>query len=219
MCYLFYGNILFSVIFSPFLFPYVKYKKNQMIKEQRWQLNLEFKDALLGISAALNAGYSIENSFQEAKKDLQLIYSQDSAIMEELDYIISQLGKNHIVEELLYDLAVRSQVEDIMDFAGVFTTAKRTGGNIMRIISRTTKNINDKIEIKRQIQTMIAGKKMEAKLMNIVPIGILAYMKLFSGEFMEVMYVSCAGRIIMTAALAAYAVSVYITEKIIAIEV
>lgn len=217
--YLFYGNFLWSILFSPLLFYYLKYKKELLAKEQRWQLNLEFKDALQGILAALNAGYSIENSFQEAKRDLMLIYSENAGIMKELSHITSQLKKNHITEELLYDLAVRSQVEDIMDFATVFITAKRTGGNLLKIINRTTKNINDKIEMKRQIQTMISGKKMEARLMNIVPIGILAYLKLFSQGFMEVLYINITGRLIMTMALAAYIGSVYMTEKIINIEV
>ncbi len=184
-----------------------------------WELNLQFKDALGGILAALTAGYSIENSFREAHKDLLLIYAQDDDIMQELSFINNQIQCNQRVEDLLLDFAKRSHLEDILNFTEVFVMAKRSGGNLATILNRTVRNISDKIEIKREIQTLIAGKQMEAKIMIFIPIGIITYMRIFSPGFMNVLYHNLLGICIMTVALLIYGLGIYMAEKIVNIEV
>ena len=56
--------------------------------------------------------------------------------MEEFRYIESQQHVSVPLEELFMDLGERSQVEDIENFASVFYTAKRTGGDMNRVIQK-----------------------------------------------------------------------------------
>ena len=51
------------------------------------------------------------------------------------------------IEALLSNFAQRSGVEDIENFANVFATCYRKGGNIKEIIKNTAEIIGDKIEI------------------------------------------------------------------------
>lgn len=217
--YLFYDSLFSCILLSPLCFLFLKRSKKQYQKKRLWNLNLQFKEALGGILAALTAGYSIENSFKEAQKDLLLIYSEDKDIIRELTYINNQIRCNQRVEELLMDFANRSHLEDIRNFTEVFVMAKRSGGNLVTIINQTVRNISDKIEIKREIQTLIAGKQMEAKIMSFIPIGIIAYMRIFSPGFMDVLYHNILGISIMTTALLLYGLGVYLAEKIVDIEV
>ncbi|MFA9463506.1 MAG: type II secretion system F family protein [Velocimicrobium sp.] len=193
--------------------------KEQYRRERLWELNLAFKEALGGVIAALTAGYSIENSFREAQKDLSLIYQENVDIMQELMHINNQIRCNQRVEDLLLDFANRSHLEDIHNFTEVFVMAKRSGGNLLAILNQTVRNISDKIEIKREIQTLIAGKQLEAKIMTLIPIGIIAYMRIFSPGFMNVLYHNVLGICIMTVALLLYGLGVYLAEKIVDIEV
>ncbi|MEG1742140.1 MAG: pilus assembly protein TadB, partial [Acetivibrio sp.] len=140
LAYLFYNSILAVLFLSPLLLLFWKRKEIEKMKLQKWQLNLEFREALEGISAALCAGYSIENSFYEAKKDLSLIYKEEADIMWELTQITTQIQCNKRVEDLLYDFSRRSHVEDILSFAEVFAMAKRSGGNLILILRQTVKN-------------------------------------------------------------------------------
>ncbi len=219
MGYLFYESIIVVICLIPLSFWYVKKKKESLVKKRKWELNLQFKEVLMGISAALNAGYSMENSFCEARKDMLLLYDENTDMIQELDYITRQIQRNHVVEELLKDLARRSQVEDIMDFAEVFSIAKRSGGNLVKIIHETCKKMNDKIEVKREIRTLIAGKTMESRIMMLVPLGIIGYMKVFSPEFMAGLYHNIIGICVMTICLFVYMGSIFLAERIITIEV
>ena len=70
------------------------------------------------------AGYSIENAFLEACRDLTYLYDASADILQECQSMKRQT-ENHIsLEALLNDLGERSRMTDIMDFE-VFATAKR----------------------------------------------------------------------------------------------
>lgn len=219
IAYLFYRSILISFLISPFSFFYVKQKKSQLIAQRKWKLNLEFQDGILNILAALNAGYSIENSFYQAVLDLQLMYTDESNIIKEFKYIIYQLKINITVEEALKNLAIRSDIEDIYNFFEVFSTAKRTGGDIIKIIKSTCNQIGGKIEVKREIKTLITGKKLESDIMNKIPLAMIVYLELFSPEFLSPLYHNITGIIIMTLCLVLYYVALCLSNHIMKIEV
>ncbi len=133
--YLFYQHPIGIVFLIPLAYLFMKNKKKQLIKDRKWRLNLEFRDGILALSAALEAGYSAENALEEARKDLKHIYKEDAMIMQEFRYMVNQLRMNVTVEKVLEDFAVRSQIEDIQSFSEVFHTAKRTGGDLISVIN------------------------------------------------------------------------------------
>lgn len=129
---LFYRSVLWVVILWIPLF-YLQYRRLQKKweDERRWQLNLEFKEGLQGIAAALNAGYSIENAIEESQRDLKVLYGQDSPLCWEFQIMLEQLRLNRPVEQVMDEFAARSEVADIKSFAEVFRTARRSGGNLV----------------------------------------------------------------------------------------
>lgn len=216
--YLFYENILISFLFLPLSILYLKKQKRKLIEERKWKLNLQFREGLTAVLGALNAGYSIENSFAAALKDLRLLYEKEEPIIEEFEGIVAGLKVNRNIELLLSDLGARSGVEDIETFAEIFSVCKRTGGDLIRIISSTLEHIEDKMEVKQQIKTLTAAKKLESKIMSVVPLGIIIYMKLFSGGLLEPLYHNFSGILIMTVLLIAYLAAFELAEKITDIE-
>lgn len=217
--YLFYESILISIITIPFSILYVNKQKQKKIEERKWELNLQFREGLTALLGALNAGYSIENSFLTAAKDLKVIYGKEEMIVKEFEGISKGLLMNQNVESLLMDLARRSRIEDIEMFAEVFSVCKRTGGDLIGIISATVENIEDKIDVKRHIRTLTAAKGMETKIMAVVPVGIIAYLKLFSGGLLDPLYGNLSGRLIMTILLAVYLAACELSGRIVDIEI
>ncbi len=217
--YLFYKHLIGILLLTPLICLYMKGKKRSLIKDRKWRLNLEFRDGILAISAALEAGYSAENAIEEARKDLRNIYPEDAMIMQELSYMINQIRMNVTVEKVLEDFASRSQVEDILSFSEVFSTAKRTGGDLISVIKLTGNVISDKIEVKREIITLITAKRMEANIMKGIPVLILIYLSMSSPGFLNPLYHSSFGIIVMSLLLLFYMGAYLVIERIIAIEV
>ncbi len=217
--YVFYESLFAMVLLLPYGFFYAKEKKKQLIEQRKWKLNQEFGDGLDSLSASLRAGYAVENAFKEALKNLKLIYKEDAYIIVEFKIIVDKLNKNLNLDEILDDLSRRSSVEDIYNFTQVFNTAIRTGGDLIKIINNTNKIISDKVNVKREILTLIAAKKYEAKIMNVIPIAIILYLKFFSPEFLNPLYHNAFGVIFMTVILIAYYLALKISQRIMDIKV
>ncbi len=211
---LFYKSLVFSSVLAVvYGIINIKVYKKKQLEDWRWQMNLEFREVMTAVSAALNAGYSVENSFKEAREDLMLLYGSNSVMVKELDKINSQITLNRPLEIVLMEFAQYCQVEDISNFAEVFHTAKRTGGNLIETARSTADKISAKIETSREIRTMVAGKKMEGRIMAYIPLGIIVYFWVSSPGFLDCLYVP-GGRIFMTALLIVYLAAFKWSERI-----
>ena len=75
---------------------------------------------ILSVSSNLQAGYSVENAFQESYRDTVLLYGRESVMARELRLIFRKLSNNEQLENAIAKLAVRSVLLDIRDFADFF---------------------------------------------------------------------------------------------------
>ena len=171
------------------------------------------------MSNALNAGYSVENAFLEAYSDMEDMFGSDAVITVEYRRIAKRLKNNEAIEAITGDLATRSGIEDIRDFADVFATCKRTGGDMTKIIKRAASNISDKMDVKREIDTILSSRKYEQRIMEIIPFAIIGYLGVTSDGFLDVLYHNITGAAVMTVCLCIYITGFVLAEKITKIEV
>ena len=147
-----------------------------------------------------------------------MLYEKEEPIVKEFERIVAGLQVNQDIESLLLNLAERSKIEDIELFAEVFSINKRMGGNLIDVISETLESIGDKIEMKRQVKTLISAKKLEARIMSFVPLGIVIYMKVFSGGLLEPLYHNGIGIAVMSVLFILYISAYELAEEIVNIE-
>ncbi len=217
--HLFYGTWICAILFSPYLIWYMKSWEKQLIKKKQNSFRLQFKEAIQSLSAALNVGYSVENAMREAVKDLRGIYKRDDTILREFSYMIRQLQMNVTAETVLKDFAQRTGDEDVQTFVTVFNMSKRSGGDTMEIIRNTVRQMGEKIDVEREITTLMSAKKMEFKIMTIIPMAMILYLKVSFPEFMDVLYGNVAGVVIMSICLLVYLVAYEMGRRIVEIEV
>ena len=199
----------------------------RMLREQKrtWrrrrkrEMQRQFLDAIQMMAASLQSGYSVENAVCASAKELEKLYPRDTFIVLEFQNMALQLDRNQSVESLLQDLGERSQVEDLQSFSEVFLTVKRTGGDLLHVIRNTVSCIRQKQETVAEIETVLTGKMTEQKVMSLMPLLILLYVRLTSPEFLSGMYGNLTGRAVMTVCLLIYAVAYLWGKKIVGIEV
>ncbi len=166
-------------------------------------------------SGGICCGERLSGGSEGAEK----IYEQDAFILKEFRYLVGQIGLNRTVEALLMELGKRSHVEDIQNFAEVFYTAKRTGGDLLAIIRNTVSEIQQKQETRQEIATSLSGKVMEQNMMSVIPLLILGYVKLTSPGFLDAMYGNWVGIVIMSICFIVYLTAYFWGRKIIDIQV
>ena len=217
--YLFYGTWIYAILFSPYLIRYIKSWEKQTIKKKKELFHRQFKETIQSLSAALNVGYSVENAMREALKDLKGIYKREDTIIRELTYMIRQLQMNVTAESVLNEFAGRTKDEDVQTFVTVFAIAKRSGGDTLEMIRNVVRQMGEKIDVEREIDTMMSAKKMELRIMTVIPLAMILYMKIGFPEFLDVLYGNVGGVIIMSVCLVSYLVAYEAGKRIVEIEV
>lgn len=192
---------------------------NKHVESMRCRCKEEFKDFVEILAGNLSAGYSLENSFLQARQEYIGYCNNNSIIIEELNLIINGLSCNKPIESMLEDFGNRSQVEEIIELSELITVAKRYGGNLVALIKQMSGNISEKCMVEREIDTLISGKKLEGMVMLLAPVLIVAYMRLTNGTYMDVMYETMLGRGIMSISLLLNMVAGVLITKITDIEV
>ena len=213
--YVFYRSWIVLVLLLPALLPYLLYRRRSFVKKRKEELLLQFREMMHAVIAGLQAGYSIENAFLHAQEDLRLLYGAEAMICEELQHINRELRNNNNLEDVLKDLAERSHSQDIKDFAEVFRIAKRSGGDLPGILKNTAELISEKIEVRREIATTISAKKMEQKIMDLVPFGIILYIDATTPGFFNALYHNAFGVLLMSVLLVVYLAAYLLAEKIL----
>ncbi len=216
---LFYDSIMGAVIGIPIAVFQLNLDKKERKKRIKDKLVEEFKDMIISIDSALSTGASLEKSIYAALSDIKLLYPEGSMIENELKLMTVKLSVNVPIENLFCDFGERSGIREIKDFAAVVSTAGKTGGNLIRIIRKTVSNISMKIDTKREISVITAAKKREQKIMTVMPVLILAYLKLVNPGYMVSLYGNVFGTVFMTICLAVICGSYYLGTKIVDIEV
>lgn len=219
ICVAFYDSPLLLMLTLPLSFVIPFFNKTAFIKKRKEKLLSEFKDFLRVLKTFLEASYSVENAFALSLKEIIMLHGKDAMMVKELKSMLSQLKMNKPIDVVFKKFADKTHMEDIIDFSEVFIISKLRGGNISKIIGNTINVINDKIEVKIEIDTVTASKRFEQKLMNLLPFLIIIYMNISSSSFLRPLYTTLEGRLLMTFALVVYYISVKISKKILEIEV
>lgn len=217
--YLLYDTWIGGICLSPACFLLYRMYGEWKARRAKRQTLLEFKELLYALSANLKTGYSVENAWLGARKDMCLLYPQGSRIIKELDIIAAQLHLNVPIEKAVAAFAERSQLEEIQSFAEVLYTAKRSGGNLVHMMDKTATVIAEKIEVEQEIQTILSGKRMEQRIMCGMPFLMLLYLKITNPEYLAAMYHNWFGIIVMSLCLIGTGIAAYWGSRIVGIEV
>ncbi len=217
--WLYYRSAWAVPFLAPVWFWYYRRLEAECVEKKKQEFLRQFKDLIQTVSSALNTGYSVENAFKESQRELSLLYSEREPVMRELALMVRELRMQIPVEQTVEEMAARTGLEDVESFAAVFATAKRSGGDMIAVIKNTAGQISDKIDVLREIQTVLAAKRYEFKVMSGVPYGIIAYMSLSFPEFMTCLYGNITGTGVMTVCLIIYSAAYYLGVRLTEIEV
>ena len=214
-----YHSILALPVAAAIAWWYVSSGKKQQIIRQKNLLNYHFRDFLASLHTAMLAGYSLENGVKTAASDLEKLYGSEDTLVLELKNIVREMNYQIPVEKLFSDLGMRSGVEDIRTFSEVITVAKRTGGNMGQVLQNTWQTLGEKIDTRREIDTMLTSRRYEQKIMSLMPAGIILYLSVSFDGFMDVLYGNAAGAAVMTGCLAVYLSALWLGRKMMDIRV
>lgn len=214
LVYFFYRNIWGALVLCwvPIVTAYGQWRSWK--KQALLQIENGFKEWIYYIKSGLHAGKSIENAMLCCKESFCSNIGERHPFVLGVNQVYHRLSLHIPVEECIAKLAAETGVETIQDFAAVFQIVKRQGGYMMGVLDKTITQIGEKIELREELYALFAAKKLEQRIMCVIPFGIMLFIGGTSKGYFDPLYNSFQGACIMTACLFVYLISVWWGEKL-----
>lgn len=218
---IFFRSIGSAILFSLGGFIYPRILSKRKIAKRREQLNTQFREALQSISNSLKAGSSLSVAIERCLLELKQLYgsNRQKPIVDEFELIVYDIQIGKSITEALEGFKKRVHMEDIDSFVNAAIITEKTGGNLTEVMANVVEMISDKIEVKREINTLTAGKRTEGKLLTFMPVAVVIILSMVAPTYMAPMYETFAGKILMVLGVVLLLLNYFIGRNIINIEV
>ena len=219
IAFLFYHSV-WGIVLAPLVGFFVeRYRAKERRKKEIRQLREDFMYGLQVLNGALQAGFSMENAWKEVEKEFLALERETGVFYQEIRRMNSSITYNVPLEKLFSKFAEKYEVEEMINFAQIMEHGRKSGGNWRRIIEETVMRMLERYEAQREIETMIAGKKLEQQVMNLIPLGMLLFLQFSAWDYVRILYESVLGVLIMSVCLVVYVIALFWSGYIMEIQV
>ena len=77
--------------------------------------------------------------------------------------MVREIDLGDPVEDALWRLADRLDVEELRSLAGTVSLCKRTEGNLAKVMEHTVRQLTEKMDMQEELKVLLARKKLEQK--------------------------------------------------------
>lgn len=219
LSWFFYRSAWGLLVFLPLAARRIYGAGRALEKKRTRELERQFQECIMSVAAGMRAGYSIENAFCESMGDMRMMFGGRGRIVRELEELMRGLQNNIPLERLLMDLGAKCKSAYILEFAEILAIAHKSGGNPAEVIADTAEALNARWRTSAEIEVLLSGRKLEGKIMRVMPFLLVLYVRFGNPEYFDVLYHNPAGITVMTLLLAVYLFSAFLTKKIMDIRV
>lgn len=178
-------------------------------------LSSQFRTMLQSMMGTLEAGYALKNALLTAGKECEEIHSRKSEIVIAIEKLRMRIELNESFDSAIRQLSLDFPIEEMKDFSDVVAVTMRTGGNVIKIIRDTAEKIIAGIELKEELRTIVASRRIEQRIMTFMPAVMITFLMVSSPGLLDCLFGSLFGVIVMTVMLALNIVADYMGKRII----
>ncbi len=203
------------ICFIAFLvaFPIPRIILRRMKKKRLQKFNDQLEDALLSMSSALKAGFSINQAIENVASENRYPVSFEFTLL------IHELRLGVPFETALQKMSDRLESQDFQLIAIAIITARQTGGELTHILEELASVIRERIRIMHKIHALTAQGRIQAWLIAAVPFLLLFAMTHIAPDLMDSFFNSIFGVSVLIGVIIMVVIGFLLIRKITTIEV
>lgn len=175
--------------------------------------NTQLVDALVAMSNALRAGFSIQQAFESIVKEGKKPISQEFSVF------LQQMRVGVRFEEALQNLEERVGSEDLTLMVRAVEIARQTGGNLTETFDRIAETIRERTRIEGRIRALTAMGRLQGIVVGLIPIFLLVVLTVMDPKMMMAFYGSTTGVMLLALMVLLEAIGFLVIRKIVNIRV
>jgi tight adherence protein B len=208
-----FGSLLVGIVLAGAIPLAVRSLLKRKLATQRKMFSEQLPDNLQVLASALRAGHSfigalsvvVNDAPEPARSEFQRVVADE------------QLGVP--IDQALHVVVERMQSRELEQVALVAALQRETGGNTAEVLDRVTDTIRERFELRRTVQTLTAQGRMSRWVLTLLPLFLLVVITLINPGYMDVMYDSTKGRVLLVLAGISVAAGSLVIKRIVNIKV
>jgi tight adherence protein B len=165
-------------------------------------------DVLDRVSNALRAGFGLEYG-------LDLVARESSPpCNEEFGQVLQELNLGADLDEALARLVQRVDSEDARLLATAVSVQRRTGGNLIEVLSQMSQTLRDRERLRRDVRVITTAPRVSGYVVALLPLLTVAAMYVTSRYYIETLLAEPVGRLAAMVGFGLVLVGLFLNHRI-----
>jgi tight adherence protein B len=207
------GNILFVLLIAAAasVIPYVwlvraRKKRQKMMAEQ-------LPDVLSILASSLRAGHSFLQALDQVAGEIK----DPSA--GEFHRVVSEIRLGRSIDDAMVEMADRVGSEDMRWAVMAVNIQRQVGGNLAEVLDIVANTVRERAYVQRQVRVLSAEGRLSIAILSALPFGIFIYLALMNPEYVNPLFTTMLGRVLLLIGLALMATGIFVMTRIVRIDV
>jgi tight adherence protein B len=175
--------------------------------------NRQLADGVVLLSNSLRAGYSFLQSVEVLSREMP------PPVSTEFGRVVREVSLGLTTEAALNNLLKRVPSQDLDMMITAINVQQEVGGNLAEILDMLAHTIRERVRILGEIKTLVAQQKLSGNIITVLPFLLAAFMFIRAPKYMEVLYTTSCGWIMVGTAIIMIMIGWFAIQKIVSIEV
>lgn len=175
--------------------------------------NDQLSDTINLMVNGIRAGYSILQAMEAVSEEMS------PPVSEEFGRVVREVQLGIPMEEALEHMLRRVPSEDLDLMITAINVQREVGGNLAEVLDSISFTIRERIRIKGEISALTAQSRISGYMVALVPVVLAVVMYFINKEFMNLLFQSTCGHIMIGIAVAGIGAGFFVINKVMDIEV
>jgi tight adherence protein B len=178
---------------------------------RRRALEEQLPEVLTLLAACLKAGHSFSQALQAVAEDA------DEPARGEFARVLTEARLGRPLDEVLDAFGRRIGSPELDFVLGAVAIQRRVGGSLAGLLDTVAETIRGRAQFTRKVRALTAMGRTSAIVLVVLPFAMAALLTLINPRYMEPLWATHVGRLLVAGALASVAVGALLLRRIVAI--
>lgn len=170
-------------------------------------------DCLTMVANAMRAGFSFLQAMDLIAKEME------PPISEEFKHVMRDISLGTSMERALEDMDKRVGSPDFSLVVTAVLIQQQVGGDLARILDTISETIQDRIRMRREVQTLTAQGRISGWVLAALPVGMCILLNIISPGYLDPLFKEKIGQMAVGGAVVLIIIGFIVIQRIVDIEV
>ncbi len=198
------GMLIGSVV--GFLLPMLWVR--QKTAARRKEINGQLNELLMTVAGALGAGQSFLQALSLTSREI------GDPLASEIRIMLSEIEIGATLDQAFERLRERVRDDELDLVIDAVLIQRRVGGNLAEVLMNIAFTIRERIRIRGEVKMLTGQARLSGWLLSVLPLGVGLVMYFINREYIELLWTTDTGRMLMAAGIAGQVVGTMFLQKI-----